>query len=199
VREVVLQLHTTLDGLADSRDGFVPISDRAYWKALGNALAQTGAATVDTLLMGRGTYRQFVQFWPKVATDPAAPKDWKAQAKFLNDTPKVVFSKTLPRVEWPNSTLVRGDVAREIARLRRLPGKNLLVPGGVEFPRALIERDLVDEYLLSIVPVVVGERGNRLFGALPRPRRLRHLRSWTFPNGVVLQRYRRIGGRRRSR
>jgi len=191
MRDLVLQLHTTLDGLADSKQGFVPIGDRPYWKALYRAFESTGAARVDTLLLGKGTYQQFVQFWPKVAADPKAPKDWKEQARYLDETPKVVFSKTLPRVDWHHSTLVRGDLAREVRRLKRQPGKNILVPGGVAFPRALIERDLVDEYLLSVVPVIVGEGRNRLFGPLPRPRRLRHVRTWTFPNGVVLHQYRR--------
>jgi dihydrofolate reductase len=144
-RKVVLQMHTTLDGLADSKTGFVPINDRPYWKELGRALEVTGASDVDTLLLGKGTYRQFASFWPKVATDPAAPKDWRAQAKFLHETPKVIFSKTLSAANWNNSTIVRGDVAREIARLKHRPGKNMLVPGGVAFPRALIERDLVDD------------------------------------------------------
>jgi dihydrofolate reductase len=190
-RKVVLQMHTTLDGLADSKTGFVPINDRPYWKELGKALEVTGASDVDTLLLGKGTYRQFASFWPKVATDPAAPKDWRAQAKFLHETPKVIFSKTLSAANWNNSTIVRGDVAREIARLKHRPGKNMLVPGGVAFPRALIERDLVDEYLLSVVPTIVGQKGNRLFGPLPRQRSLRHVRSWTLRNGVTLHQLRR--------
>jgi dihydrofolate reductase len=190
-RKVVLQMHTTLDGFADSKEGFVPIEDRPYWRELGKALAETGASDVDTLLMGKGTYKQFATFWPKVATDPKAPKDWKTQALSLHETPKVIFSKTLRSANWNKSTIVRGDVNREIARLKRRPGKNMLVPGGVEFPRALIERDLVDEYLLSVVPTIVGQSQNRLFGLLPRQRSLQHVRSWTFRNGVTLHQLRR--------
>ncbi|MGB6443461.1 MAG: hypothetical protein WBF81_09240, partial [Thermoplasmata archaeon] len=63
-------MHTTLDGCADSRNGFVPINDRPYWKELGSALEETGASEVDTLLLGKGTYKQFAGFWPGVATDP---------------------------------------------------------------------------------------------------------------------------------
>ncbi|MGA8302238.1 MAG: dihydrofolate reductase family protein [Thermoplasmata archaeon] len=190
-RNVILQMHTTLDGFADSKNGFVPIEDRPYWKELERAFALTGASEVDTLLMGKGTYKQFAGFWPNVATDPKAPKDWKAQARSLHETPKVVFSKTLPKADWNNSTIVRGDVGREIARLKRLPGKNMLVPGGVDFPRTLIERDLVDEYLLSVVPTIVGQTRNRLFGHLARQRSLHHVRSWTFRNGVTLHQLRR--------
>ena len=190
-RNVVLQLHTSLDGFADSKDGFVPIEDRPYWTALSKALEHTGASEADTLLLGRGTYQQFVRFWPKVAVDPKSPADWRAQAQGLHETPKIIFSKTLRRADWNKSTIVRGDVGEEIARLKRRPGKNLLVPGGVDFPRTLIERDLVDEYLLSVVPTIVGEARNRLFPRLPRPRNLHHVRSWTFPNGVTLHQLRR--------
>lgn len=190
MREVVLQMHVTLDGFADSPKGFVPIGDRAYWNALDEAFQKTAASEVDTLLLGKGVYKQFITFWPKVATDPSAPKDWKDQARFLHETPKIVFSKTLPRADWNHSTIVRGDVSREIARLKRQPGKNMLVPGGVAFPRALIERDLVDEYLLSVVPEILGGTRYRLFSPLPRQRKLRHVRTWTFRNGVVLHQYR---------
>jgi dihydrofolate reductase len=192
MREVVVQMHMTLDGFADSQNGFVPIEDRAYWKALNEAFEETAASQVDTLLLGKGVYKQFITFWPKVATDPSTPKDWKDQAKFLHETPKLVFSKTLPKADWNNSTIVRGDISREIARLKRRPGKNMLVPGGVAFPRALIERNLVDEYLLSVVPVILGAARYRLFSPLPSQRNLKHVRTWTFRNGVVLHQYRKI-------
>jgi dihydrofolate reductase len=191
MREVVLQMHTTLDGAADSKEGFVPIMDRPYWKDLDRALKETAASKVDTLLLGKGTYKQFRGFWPKAAVDPSTPADWREQARFVHETPRIVFSKSLPRADWPGSTIVRGDLRTEIRRLKRRPGKNMLVPGGVAFPRALIEHDLVDEYLLCVVPVISGDGRYRLFGPLARARKLRHLRSWTFRNGVVLHRYRR--------
>ncbi|MCI4326534.1 MAG: dihydrofolate reductase family protein [Thermoplasmata archaeon] len=197
MREVVLQMHITLDGAADTKDGFVPIMDRPYWKELAAALKETAASKVDTLLLGKGTYQQFAGFWPKTAADPASPADWREQARGLDETPKVVFSKSLSRADWRGSTIVRGDLGTEIARLKRRPGKNMLVPGGVAFPRALIEQDLVDEYLLSVVPVISGPRRYPLFGPLARPRTLRHLRCWTFRNGVVLHQYRR--GRKSTR
>ena len=196
LRDVVLQMHITLDGFADSKEGFVPITDRSYWRELGKALATTGAGRVDTLLLGKGTYQQFIRFWPKVAMDPSAPKDWRRQALFLHETPKVVFSKSLKKADWNGSTLVRGDLRREISRLKRLPGKNLLVPGGVAFPRALIQQDLVDEYLLSVVPMVLGSGRDRLFGPRDRPQDLRHVRSWSFRNGVVLHQYRKHQSKR---
>jgi dihydrofolate reductase len=191
MREVVIQMHVTLDGAADTNDGFVPITDRPYWMELDAALAETAASKVDTLLLGKGTYLQFQGYWPKAASDPSTPADLREQARGLDETPKVVFSKSLVRADWRGSTIVRGGLRTEIARLKRRPGTNLLVPGGVAFPRALIEQDLVDEYLLSVVPIISGDRRYRLFGPLARARKLRHLQTWTFRNGVVLHQYRR--------
>ncbi len=192
LREVVIQMHMTLDGFADSRDGFVPLNDRRYGAELNRQLRGTAADQVDTLLLGRGTYRQFNAFWPKVYADPSSyPKGIAAAGRFLTETPKVVFSKSLPKAGWQNSTIVRGDIGAEIARLKRRPGKNLLVPGGVAFPRALIQRDLVDEYFLSVVPIVIGSGRDRLFGPVTRPRTLKHIRSHAFRNGVVLHHFRR--------
>jgi dihydrofolate reductase len=191
VREVVLQMHITLDGAADSKDGFVPIRDRAYWKELNAALEETAAAKTDTILLGKGTYNQFHGFWPKAVSDSSLPADMRKQAQSLNDSAKVVFSKSLPKADWQGSTLVRGDLRTEIARLKRRPGRNMLVPGGVAFPKALVEQDLVDEYLLSVVPVISGENRYHLFGRLAKARPMRHLRSWSFRNGVMLHQYRR--------
>jgi dihydrofolate reductase len=189
MRKVVIQMHMSLDGFADSRDGFVPIDDRDYWKAADRVIRGTAAAKVDALLLGRGTYQQFAGFWPRAATDPKLPKDMQESGRFLTDTPKFVFSKKLKRADWKNTTIVRGDLAREINRLKRKPGKNLAVLGGVAFPRALIARDLVDEYFLSVVPVVVGGGPDRLFPSMKRQRRLKLVRSWTFRNGVVLHHF----------
>ncbi len=191
MREVVLQMHTTLDGFADSKNGFVPINDRSYWRDLGKAFRRTPAARVDTLLLGRGTYNQFSAFWPKVVDDPNYSKDWRAQARSIVETPKFVFSRSLAGPKMANTTIVRGAVKAQIDRLRRRPGANMLVPGGVEFPKALIEEDLIDHYLLAVVPVILGEGRYRLFGPLRRPRALRRVRSWTFRNGVVLHHYHR--------
>lgn len=191
MREVVLQMHVTLDGFADSKEGFVPINDRQYWRDLDKILQKTGAGKADALLLGKGTYTQFASFWPHAAHSDSTPKDLRASAKFLDDIPKFVFSKSLPRVEWRNSTLLRGDLRKEIARLKRQRGGNLLVLGGVAFPRALIEGDLIDEYLLSVVPILCGAGRDRLFGPLIRQRTLELRNSWTFKNGVVLHHYRR--------
>jgi dihydrofolate reductase len=110
----------------------------------------------DALLLGRVTYEGFAQAWPSM-TDAGEFGDK------MNAMPKYVVSTTLDKAEWNNSTLVRGDVAEEVARLKRQPGGDLLVNGSARLVRSLMEHDLVDEFRLMVFPIVVGS-GKRLFG-----------------------------------
>jgi dihydrofolate reductase len=110
----------------------------------------------DALLLGRVTYEGFAQAWPSM-TDAGEFGDK------MNAMPKYVVSTTLDKAEWNNSTLVRGDVAEEVARLKRQPGGDLLVNGSARLVRSLMEHDLVDEFRLMVFPIVVGS-GKLLFG-----------------------------------
>ena len=110
----------------------------------------------DALLLGRVTYEGFAQAWPSM-TDAGEFGDK------MNAMPKYVVSTTLDKAEWNNSTLVRGDVAAEVARLKQQPGGDLLVNGSARLVQSLMEHDLVDEYRLMVFPVVLGS-GKRLFG-----------------------------------
>jgi dihydrofolate reductase len=101
-----------------------------------------------------------------------------------------VFSKSPLKVDWKPSRIVTGDLATEIARLKGLPGKNMMILGGVRFPRAMIEQDLVDEYLLTVVPMIMGKGDDRLFGDHPNAKNLVLVRSRAFSNGAVFQHYR---------
>jgi dihydrofolate reductase len=107
----------------------------------------------DALLLGRVTFEGFAAAWPSRSGEFAD--------KF-NTMPKYVVSKTLEEPEWSNSTVIRGDVADAVAKLRQEPGGDILVNGSAQLVRELAEHDLVDEYRLMVFPVVLG-RGKRLF------------------------------------
>ena len=117
-------------------------------------LALDDALAADTLLMGRRTYEWFAGRWPS-RTGPLADR--------LNGMPKHVVSSTLDAPAWANTTVVHGDVGREVAELKQRTEREILVTASSRLVRALLELDLVDEVRLKVFPVVLGD-GDRLFG-----------------------------------
>jgi dihydrofolate reductase len=144
----------------------------------------TGMATVlaeqDTVLLGRVTYQEWAPYWPTSTDEP--------YASFINNTPKYVFSKTLDKVEWKNSTLVKGNMAEAIAKLKQQPGKTIGVSGSPTLVRSLIEHDLLDELILMVHPVIVG-KGKRLFTDEGAHKRLRLVDSKATRTGVMILTY----------
>jgi dihydrofolate reductase len=179
----------TLDGVMqapgrpdeDTRGGFkhggwaVPYADEDSGR-----LAAEGAASTGAMLLGRRTYEDLLESWNK----QGGPfKD------MLNNTPKYVASTTLTEpLPWPNSTLLKGDVAEEVARLRDEPGKDILVLGSGELLRGLLRRGLVDQYVLLIHPLVLGS-GQRLFDDGGPDVALRLEDSKTTSTGVIVATY----------
>lgn len=124
--------------------------------------------SIDTLLLGRKSYEAWSKYWPSVKDNPTASAWGREFSRFSDRCGKVVFSKSLTSAEWPHSTIVRGDVTREVERLRALPGKDLALGGGPRLLQSFLERDLVDELLLQVFPSLVG-RGKPFFRVLPDP------------------------------
>jgi dihydrofolate reductase len=145
-------------------------------------VAFEGMAETDGYIFGRRTYEIMAAYWPDQPDD--APF-----AASLNGLPKFVASTTLSEpLEWQNSTLLKGDVAKAVAELKEQPGKNLVVLGSGDLVQTLMENDLVDELGLMINPIVLGG-GKRLFreGSTKRPLRL--VRSMTTSTGVIVASY----------
>ena len=131
-------------------------------------------------LMGRATYEEMAEFWPVSDDAYAAP---------MNDIPKVVFSRTIERAEWPDSRIARGDLPEEIAALKRETGKDMIAWGGAAFAQSLSQHGLVDEYRLVLQPVALGN-GLPLFKGLAAPLRLELVDAQTYDTGAVLHVYR---------
>jgi dihydrofolate reductase len=110
----------------------------------------------------------------------------------MNNTPKYVVSKTLDKAEWNNSTLISGNVAEEITKLKQQPGKNIGITGSATLVQSLLQDDLLDELGLMIHPVVVGS-GKRLFQEGGGPKGLKLVDSMTFSTGVVSLTYQPAG------
>ena len=161
---VVVVNHLTLDGVMqaparadeDTRDGFtrggwaVPYGDAVMGEAMAEGMAQGGA-----LLFGRRTYEDLYAVWPNRTDNP--------YTEALNSAQKYVASTTLREpLPWSNSTLLKGDVAEAVARLKQQPGKDLVILGSGELIQSLMRHNLIDRYLLTIHPLVLGS-GRRLF------------------------------------
>ena len=142
----------------------------------------------DALLFGRRTYQLFEDFWPKAADDPSISKENLEIASLINNVNKIVFSKTLKKVEesenWRNVRLVSEINRQEIEAMKRQSGKNLSV-GGSNLCVSFAEMGLIDEFQIMVNPVAIGA-GNSLFKGIKRRLKLRLLETRTFKSGNVL-------------
>ena len=143
-------------------------------------------AQADALLFGRVTYEMMEAGW-RPPTPTGARPDWmEAFARTIDGAKKYVVSSTLDRVDW-NAELVRGDLGKAVARLKREPGKGLLT-GGVKLPMALAELGLIDEYEFVVQPRLEGH-GPTLFAGLLQRIDLRLVSRLEFGSGAVAMRY----------
>jgi dihydrofolate reductase len=161
VSKVIVSQFVTVDGVMEDPGGAEGF-DRGGWAFQfergpeGDKFKLDEVMASDALLLGRVTFQAFAEAWPS--------REGEFAAKF-NSMPKYVVSTTLEEPEWNNSTVIKGDVAEQIAKLKKQPGGDILVNGSAQLMRTLIEHDLVDEYRLMVFPVVLGS-GKRLFGDL---------------------------------
>jgi dihydrofolate reductase len=134
------------------------------------------ALEAEALLLGRVTYQGFAAAWPA--------REGEFADKF-NGMPKYVVSSTLGEAEWNNSTVLEGDVAEAVSKLRQDVDGDIVVHGSAQLVQTLLERDLVDELRLMVFPVVLGS-GKRLFGDTSEKKPLRLVDSKTVGDGVVI-------------
>jgi dihydrofolate reductase len=133
----------------------------------------------EALLLGRVTYEGFADAWPS--------RDGEFADKF-NSMPKYVVSSTLKDPTWTNSTVLSGDVAAEVAKLKQQVDGDIVVHGSVQLVQALIDHDLVDELRLMVFPVVLGS-GKRIFGETSDKKPLRLVDSKVVGDGVAILTY----------
>jgi dihydrofolate reductase len=167
----------------DTRDGFdqggwgQKYQDAVMMEVMGKGMAEVGA-----LLFGRRTYEDFFQAW-------GGRTDGNPFTDVLDNTPKYVASTTLTEpLVWKNSTLLGEDVTAAVAELKASTDGTLVVLGSGELARSLADHDLVDEYVLSVHPLVLG-RGRRLFPAEGPSREVRLVDSVPTTTGVIIATY----------
>ena len=174
MRKLFWQVNVTLDGFMEGPnrelDDTAQVVDEDF-----DRYATEMLKSIDTILLGRVTYQLFAGHWPS-----ATGRD----ADRLNGLPKVVFSRTLKKLDWKNSRLVEGNVADEVDRLKRQPGKDLALFGSADLASIFIRLGLIDEYRVLVTPVVLG-RGAPMFKGVRDRISLKLLRATTWSSGIV--------------
>ena len=188
--KVVVFQSVTLDGVMqaparpdeDTRDGFpyggwaVPYAEPGIGRVTGESMATAGG-----LLLGRRTYIDFYSVWPNRTDNPFT--------EVLNNAPKYVASRTLQEpLPWMNSILIKGDVSKEVAKLKGQLEKDLVILGSGELIQALLQHKLIDQYILFVHPLVLGT-GRHLFVDGSAYSALQLIDSDTTSTGVVVARY----------
>ncbi len=188
MRKLAINTFITLDGVMQAPGG--PEDDPTggftyggwsvnYWDdMMGQRMTESLSKPFD-LLLGRKTYEIFASHWPHAGDDPAAAP--------LNTATKYVASRTLKRVEWQNSHILRSDVGAAVEELKQQDGE-IQVHGSSKLIHTLLNHELIDEFRLWIFPLVLGTE-KRLFGDNTIPAGLRLVDSVTSSTGVVIARY----------
>jgi dihydrofolate reductase len=183
MRKVTAGLFVSLDGVVESPEKWhFPYFNDEMGEAVGAAMAAS-----DAMLLGRVTYQEFAAYWPGVSSED------QPFAAHMNDTQKYVVSTSLENADdWQNSTLIKENVAEEISRLKRQPGKDIAITGSGTLVNSLLQEGLLDELGLFVHPIVVGS-GKRLFEGGGDPKGLELVNSQTFGTGVLYLTYRPAG------
>jgi dihydrofolate reductase len=180
VRRLILQTSMSIDGYVAALDRSHPWNDGGGGDDAVKRWILDSVRGAGAHLMGRVTYEEMASVWPTSTSDYARP---------MNEIPKVVFSKTLQHADWPETRIAGGDIAEEIARLKREPGNDLIAYGGATFDQAVSRLGLVDEYRLMIQPAALGA-GLPLFKDLTAPLQLELVEATTYSAGLAIHVYR---------
>lgn len=193
--KLTISLQVTLDGIAQANGGNNDDTDPGFTRG-GWALPLGDEAGVqyildtwrrpDAFLMGRKTFAMFAEYW-------GARSDDGGFGEAISSKPKYVVSNTLTDPSWADSTVISGDIAAEIRRLKDQPGGELLLVGSARLARWLLEHELVDEINLVQFPVILGE-GERLFPEHGADHALQLIDTKVFDTGVIGLTYR-VAGR----
>ena len=179
MRKIIVSNLVSLDGF------FEGVNKELDWHTVDESFfeyARQLLNDVDTILFGRITYQMMAAFWPN-AIDEDAVITHK-----MNHLPKIVFSKTLKKVEWNNAKLVKGNLSKEVKSLKEQPGKDIVIFGSGTLVTQLTGLGLIDEYRVIINPLLLG-KGNPMFKGIDDKIYLKLLKTKTLDTGVVILYY----------
>jgi dihydrofolate reductase len=186
MRKVILAMQVTLDGFIEGPNGeldWAMKEDEETWKDVFEL-----QRSADTLLLGRVMYPGFEKYWLSVPKNPSSTKNEIEYARLADKMQKIVFSRTLQKIEWKTTRIIRDHIAEEIQKMKQQPGKDLVLLGGAGLASTFMNLGLIDEYHLIVNPLVLGG-GKPLFKDVKERHKLKLLNAKTFKSGKVVLHY----------
>jgi dihydrofolate reductase len=179
MRRLVVFNHVSLDGYFTDVNGDMSWAHRqdAEW----HTFVEENASAGGELLFARITHELMASYWPT----PHAIKNDPIVAERMTSLPKVVFSRTLDKTSWNNTKLVKGDMVAEIRKMKKEPGKDMVIFGSGNIVSQLAQQGLIDEYQIVVNPIVLG-KGRTMFEGIKEKLTLKLTKTRTFGNGNVL-------------
>lgn len=185
MRKLIFQEFLSLDGYAADKDHSTKFFEGPEFSEESDVDLLNEMNRFDTILLGANTYKMFAEFWPMASVEQQIVADK------LNSIPKIVFSSTLKKApwgKWPEATVVSGDAAAAVRDLKSKNGGDMVLWGSISLAQDLMRENLIDEYQLRIVPVLLGV-GTLLFTASNQVA-LNLTKSKSYPSGLLLAHYR---------
>lgn len=185
MRKLKLQMQMTLDGFVGGINGEMDWMTLPWTQDLNDYITDY-TENMDTIILGRKLAQGFIPYWSGVAADENNPEN--EAGKTFTNTKKVVFTKTLEKNEWDNTVLAKGDLVEEINNLKNQDGNQIMTYGGATFVSSLIKNDLIDEFLLLVNPVIIGN-GLPIFKEISLDKHFKLIESKPFECGIVALHY----------
>ena len=184
MRKLVFQEFLSLDGYAADKDHSTKFFEAPEFSQESDEDLLEEMNRFDTILLGAVTYRMFADYWPSVDSGEQIVADK------LNSIPKIVFSSTLktaPWGKWPAASIVANDAVGAIKKMKQLPGKDIVLWGSISLAQDVMKANIIDEYQLRIVPVILG--GGKLLFTERDQLDLKLTKSKYYPSGLLLAHY----------
>jgi dihydrofolate reductase len=186
MRKVIVAMQVTLDGFIEGPEGeldWAMKEDEETWKDHFDLMR-----SIDTILLGRVMYPAYEKYWLAAPTNPSSTENEIEYARLADKMQKIVFSKTLEKVEWRTTRIVKDHIAEEILKMKQQPGKDMVLLGGAGLVSTFTNLGLIDEYHLIVNPVVLGG-GKPLFKDVKERHTLKLINAKTLKSGKVVLHY----------
>jgi dihydrofolate reductase len=184
MRKIIVSVNVTLDGYMAGPNCELDWHFNSWTDEMAQSITEQ-LSKADTILLGRVTYKGMAKHWTSTPVGLLAPREDLDFADMLNHYPKIVISKTLTTATWNNSKILKGNIAKEVIKLKQRAGKDMIIYGSGQLVASLTKLGLIDEYRIWVHPVVLGD-GKPLFKEVEQKLNLSLYKTKTFSSGVVI-------------